>query len=359
LLKGDESSYQAFISQQPEAERLSRDSFKKISALISSQSTAAKVALEASCFIVMSDKVKSLADAKQAKYSLDSEKFLTDTIRQCPDIYPIFPLLSHQAQQLLPFVYLSNTHGRHMLYTEGGNNMFAELKERIENQAITDEQYQAWFGRWIINIAGFRGHENPHGSIYLTENTARTVLGLHDELCQLQHNTKHDILGGYLQKRAKELGVDSHYLAHLAASMRLYTVDEGKALQAWFDGLSKAEQIQLEQSYYQKRQTLKTTPTYEVAVMDNLLALHCSIAETLNIHSKIAAAANASYDEGISLGKIDDKTPLCFRDIAFKANLESIVKQYRESGNIPTISVNEKGDVIDAKVAHQLNCRHR
>jgi hypothetical protein len=50
---------------------------------------------------------------------------------------------------------------------------------------------------------------------------------------------------------------------------------------------------------------------------------------------------------------------LCFRDIAFKANLESIVKQYRESGNIPTISVNEKGDVIDAKVAHQLNCRHR
>ncbi len=72
--------------------------------------------------------------------------------------------------------------------------------------------------------------------------TAQALLCLFAEITQLRHNPGYDVYGNYLQKRAQQLGIKSHYLAHLAASMRLYTLSEGKELQRWFDALPQATQ---------------------------------------------------------------------------------------------------------------------
>lgn len=356
LIDGSEEAYKQFISTQNKSEALAYSTFKYFSEYLASQSQSAKEVLEASCFIAVSDQAKILAKQKNAIFSYDSEKFLTDTIKQCPDIYPIVGLLTKQAKNLLSFIYLANSHARHMLYTEGGNNMFAVLKENIISGSLTKEQFDLWLSRWIINIAGFRGHEAPLGSIYLTEKTAQAVIMLQEELSKLFDNPNYDALNGYLQKRAEQLGVKSLYLAHLGCSMRLYSANEGKVLQDWFNQLSQTTQTQLEESYQKTCSTMKTTPTYEVAVMDNLRAMGLSIAETLDIASLISTAATNIYKEGIKQGKIEEKTPLCFRDVAFKENLEIIIKTYRESGSIPPITVNEQGAV--EKLNQDYNPKH-
>ena len=349
LLQGDQKAYQNFVAHQPEAEKLSYDSFKKLAALLSKEPEVTQ-ALAASCFIAMSDKAKTLAKEKKANFSLDSEKFLSDTIVQCPEINPITALLSAKTKELLPFLYLPDTHGRHMLYTEGGNNMFATMKEKLATGKLTQKQYTAWLGRWLINIAGFRGHEDPQGSIYLTENTAKALFALNDELQLLRSNPQHDPLKGYLKTRAKWLGTSSLYLAHLGASMRLYTREDGKDLRAWFEGLPKARQNQEEQAYEKLRKRLETTPTYEVAVLDNLRSMGCSISETLNIHSKVSAKAALAYQEAIKQNRISSKTPLCFRDFAFKNNLQPVLESYRANGELPEIRIDEQGNVAQERV---------
>jgi hypothetical protein len=345
LVKASPEAYQQFIAHQPEDDKLSYESFKKLAALLTRKPSLLQ-AVEASCFIAISDKAKALAKEKKASFSFDSEKFLSDTIVQCPEINPILSILNTETKALLPFVYLPDTHGRHMLYTEGGNNMFATLREKLRTGSITQDQYQAWLGRWIINIAGFRGHEDPQGSIYLTEKTAQTLLTLSQELEVLQHNPQYDILRGYLNKRAEQLGLSSLYLAHLGSSMRLYTAAEGKELQAWFDRLPTNAQKQYENAYQELRENLETTPTYEVAVMDNLRSLGCSIAETISIHSQISAKAAKAYQEAIAQHKIHSKTPLCYRDFAFKNNLVPLLETYRSTGKLPEIQLDDQGNVM-------------
>lgn len=353
LLDGGVEAYQKFTRAQSNAEKLSNDSFEVLSRFLNRLSPAAKHVIEITCFLTISDHAKDLAKTNNAKFSPDSEKFLTDTITQCIDIYPAVALLNAEAKNLLPAAYLPDTHGRHMLYTEGGNNMFAELRKRFREKSISDAEYQIWFARWIINIAGFRGHENPHGSLYLTEKTALALFDLCDEIDRLKRNSEYDVLSGYLHIRAKNLGVKNLYLAHLGASMRLYTKEQGSELQAWFDALAQSHQVQLVQGYDKIRKTLKVTPTYQVAVLDNLLALGCSIAETLNIHAKISARAERAYTDDINEHKISASTPLCFREIAFKENLLPIVEVYRASGEIPLLHLDAQGNVLWHKVDYE------
>jgi len=305
----------------------------------------------------MSVNAKELATAKKIKYSLDSEKFLTDTIRQCPEIYPVLQSLDQDAQQLMPSVFMENTHARHMLYTEGGNNMFATLRAGIKSGTLSKEQYALWFSRWVINIAGFRGHEETQGSIYLTQSTATSIIALKQELDKLWDNPNYDVLAGYLAIRAQWLQVPNIFLAHIGALMRLHTPEEGMALKTWFNKLSAEQQRVHEASFNTLRYVTQVTPTYEPAVLDNLKALGCSVEEAITIHTLIKLEASQAYCAGLNQKRIAIDTPLCFRGIAFKDNLEPIVAYYRENGKIPAITVADNGDVVADKIALQPKMR--
>jgi len=221
-----------------------------------------------------------------------------------------------------------------MLYTEGGDNMFAELRKRIQERSITKDQFNIWLCRWIINIAGFRGHENHVGSIYFTNKTATSLRMLIDELTKLWRNPQHDVLTAYLNWRAESLKVKSAYLAHIGALMRLHKVDEGKELQQWFDDLQQDRKEALEKEYAAARKTMKVTPTYQPAVLDNLRVLGCSIAEAIEIYSSIREQAGKAYKGGIISGTLKETTPLNFRMASLKENLSPLIEEYRARGTV-------------------------
>lgn len=312
-----------------------------------------QAAMKATCFITISDKAKALAKQSAFLFSPDSEKFVTDVVSQCPQIYPLYTELESEAQQALPYAFLKDSHGRHMLYTEGGNNMFAELQTRIKNKALTKQQYELWFSRWVINIAGFRGHEEPAGSIYLTQNKANCIFALKQELDKLWQDPAYDVLKGYLTIRAEWLGVNNIFLAHVGSLMRLHNKAEGEELQKWFNGLSADVQKSHLEAFYQLRYSTIMTPTYEPAVLDNLKALGCTISEAITIHTQIKLAASRAYFLDIKDGKLANTIPLCFRSMALKDNLIPIIKYCQEKGSIPYILIDKNGDVRIAEEVQQ------
>lgn len=344
LFEGSKEAYEKFIVSQSEDEKLSFSSFQKLSGYFAGLSTAEKEAVGASCFLAISDKAREAAAKVNAKISFDSEKGLSDIMYQCPQILPIFSLLSEEAQKLIPLIYMPDTHARHMLYTEGGNNMFAVLEEKIRSSHFNDQEFKLWKCRWLDNIAGFRGHEDARGSKYLTEKTAQAFFDLNDELDKFRNNPNHDPLKGYLQKRAEKLGVRSLYAAHLGAQMRIYNANEGraKALREWHNALPPFVKTQYEQEYRILCETLKTTPTYTPAVMDNLDALGCTFKETLDISTQIFSKGFRAAQEQ----KIAENVPICFRAIADKTTLKDIVQTYHKVGRIPELTVDQKGNII-------------
>jgi len=357
LQEGNQTAYRNFVLKQPESEKLNFATFQIISQLIKNLSPSAYEAVTASCFITMTDKAKRFAREEGIAYSEDSEKFLTDTITKCPSIYPLWDEISSGAKALMPYVFLKDTHARHMLYTEGGNNMFAVLKEGIKNRQISKEQYEVWFCRWLINIVGFRGHVEPAGSIYFTQNTADCLMDLKNELDKLWINSDYDVMEGYLKKRAERLKVKSLFLSHLASQMRLYSPEEGAELQKWFDGIGEEMRSKYEAEFRQFCEQTKITSTYGPAVLDTLRDLGCSIAERAEIYSLIRSSTVATYQQAIESGKVKSDTPLCFRSMALKANLQQIIEQYR-AGKISSedFSIKSDGDIqLDTK--HKLEIR--
>ncbi len=323
FIEGTTRGYDTFTRAQPDDDKLTLDSFQFFSKLIKKVSTGEfYFLLRASCFLAKSDKAEALfkKNVPYATVPADSEKFLTVTISECPFIYPVFNELPKYLSRLMQFVYLPDTHARHMLYTEGGDNMFVELRKKILDKTMTRDLFDLWLCRWILNIAGFRGHENPVGSVYLTRKTARHLRMLIAELNIFYNSPNHDVMAGYLRRRGEELGVTSKYLSHLGALMRLSTKKEGETLQQWFDSLPSARRRVLEEQYAASVKTMTMTPTYEPAVLDNLLALGCSIAEVVDIYSAIRSKAFAQHNQEV---------PLSFREAARKENLSPLIEAYR------------------------------
>lgn len=95
---------------------------------------------------------------------------------------------------------------------------------------------------------------------------------------------------------------------------------------------------------------MQTTPTYAVAIMDNLLSYGCSIAETLDIYTDLVSKASTAYHKAIKAGVITAETPLCYRDLAFKDNLRPLLEAYRHSGRLPELQLDQKANVLERKL---------
>lgn len=348
LNKGDAEAYKKFVQEQPEEDKLNPDSFKRLD-YIKRLSSTAREAVYASGFFVKSKIADDLAKDAGIQASVDSEIFLTDTITQRPNIYPIYRKLSTEAKNFLSIAFLRDTHLRQMLSAEGGRNMFKVLRELIKSGEITREEYEVWFARWIVNIGGFRGHVNEKGSIYLTQKVANTIFALKESLDKLWENADYDVFSDYLQKRADWLGLggDNLYLAHIAALADLHTKEEGIELQNWFNTFSLKKQNELKEGFEQFCDC-KVTPTYTPGVITTLKDLGCNISERLDIFVQITEAASAAYREAVANEEkerivadeekaIENKEtlfssiPLCYREVARKDNLIPIIKQYRDS----------------------------
>ena len=287
---------------------------------------------------------------KEKEISRDSVEFLADTVEKCPEIYPVYEALSPEARNTLKPAFWHHTHLRHMMYTEGGNFMFRQLREGISQGKILGKMFDFWFNAWTLNIAGFRAQENPKGAYYLNENTFQALEILRDELLKVFENQKYLVLESYLNKRAvclglPENGMERLALAHVGAMMRLFTKEEGCVL---LDGVARlpSEQRKLIHGYDASlKDDREMTPTYIPAYFanakDKLAKENKGISEVVSIYLPAYLGAHSKWREGRYAEQL--KVPLSFRVLAERSYLEKIEEAVR--GNLPLAFDFEGGNV--------------
>ncbi|MBX9704029.1 MAG: hypothetical protein K2X39_07730, partial [Silvanigrellaceae bacterium] len=207
----------------------------------------------------------------------------------------------------------------------------------------TEEQYNLWLARWIINIAGLDGHVNHRGSIYLTEPVADCIWALKHELDQLWVNPNHQVIDNYLEFRKKQLEVSNVYIAYLGALMRQYSPIKGLEIQTWFESLSERERQEKIQVFKAQLEQTKITPTYKPTVLVNLLGLKCPVSDALTIFTEIEAQAIQLYTAAITKGLVSENTPLSYRNVAFKEFLSPIKDYYDRKNSVPELTINAGG----------------
>lgn len=343
LEAGDGAAYARFIAPQCD-DVLRRESFDRLSAIVAQLPGPAREVVAASCVLAPSEVAAAGAKAQRPPVELpaDSEQCLTALATHCPHIFPAYVALSPPAKLLFSAAYLPGSHLRHMLYTEGGNNMFYGLRRLIVAGQLTDTAFGIWVGRWIVNIAGFRGHEaGPSGSLYLTEPTAQAIFMLLDELATLRRQPTYEPLIGYLRRRGEALGLRSAYLIHLACMARVYSKDEAKQLTAWHDMQTPEQQLALDETYKAGCIRLQVTPTYLPSLLNN--ARRCvPLQEALATHVRVVGAAQQVYDAAVASKQVSPDTPMCLRELAKKA--EYLCKLPSEAK--PTLEATKAGVIL-------------
>ncbi len=347
LQDGSETAYQQFVAAQPAADTLERAQFQIWSDLIKtlSLSAAAEQCLVASCFITKSDEADRAAKKLPEKVAGDSERFITDVVTQSPTLFPICKDFEEEDRYLLLFVFLKNSHARQMLDMEGTRALFDFLREQIKQGTLMPYQYDLWFARWVLNIAGLKGHVEPRGAYYFTRGLAKSLEALKNALDTLWTDPDHDVYLSYLTFRKTQLGVSHLYLAQLGAMLRMHTPDKGAEIQAWFDGLLPTTQTELTDAFEARLITLRVAPTYKPVVLDNLLGLGCTIAEALTIFSQMESKAMHQYEQAIRVGQMKEDVPLCYREFAKADSLEHLLAYYHATGEIPDVTLDLSQDI--------------
>lgn len=348
LKEGSEAAWSAFVMNQPVSVKLDFEKFQQLASIIQSLSEEAQQCLLASCFITKSRRAENTAKQNwptDKALSTDSEQFISDIVSHNPAILPICDMLNSEARVLLPFAFYRNAHARHMLDMEGGNNTVASIRAGIQSGEMDKGKFALWFARWILNIAGLDGHVNSRGSVYLTDPVAACMSVLKSELDKLYTDANNEVLFNYLQFRSEQLVVGNIYFAYLGALMRQYSPVTGLQIKDWFEGLPAETQLIRLESFKRQLQDTKVTPTYKPTVLVNLLALKCSVSESLTLFSHIESCAFKEYNLGIAEGTIPASTPLCFRTIAFEESLMPVITAFRANGNLPEIAINAKAEI--------------
>lgn len=339
-------------------------------------------------------------------YTIDSVLFMADCFKDFEQAKAIYPLINdllekypEAEQQLRIRKLLTNVflpmHYRHMMYTEGNQNMFSQMRELIKAGKFDEESQRMWWAFWVINITGFRGHIEPKGAFYLTENTFQAIKALDTELELLFQDPEHDVLGAYLETRAKGLALDRfplnprerQVLAHIGAMLRLFSPMEGESLYAGFCLIPSKQRQKLIEAFFQAVDPTMPTPTYAPALFSNIMDWRKqgypqdSVLKSAFVHVEAKQLKNMANNlmHGLSIvdvvgilpaylkavveyqrlrkeGKLDLKLPLCFRVTAVK---EQIAEIY---GHLPlsqTLNIFEQVDVAIDSVTGNVSLQKK
>lgn len=347
LMEGGSAAYSTFVQSQTVDIVLCEDNFNRLSHFIKTLTPAARECLMATCFITKSDQaIRTIPEERRGELPADSEQFITHMVTHFSNVLPVCDSLTPEAVALLPYAFYKNSHARHMLDMEGGYNMVSNIAEAISTGEITTEQYNLWFARWILNIAGLDGHVNHRGSIYLTEPIANCIWALKLQLDELWSNSSHPVIDNYLAFRERQLEVNDRYLAYLGTLMRQYSPIKGREIQIWFETLSETEQYKKLEAFQAQLEQTKITPTFKPTVLVNLMQLGCSVSDTLTIFTEIECQAIQIYVAAVADGRVSDSTPLSYRNVAFKEFLSPIKDYYDRNHQIPELTINSGGYLI-------------
>ena len=353
LYQGGNQAYREFIAPQlsSDSQPLSYQDFSSLSNLFKNLTATELETLSAAAIIsavALSPKAKTAAAAVFHKpLPQDSIQFLSLTASKAGDIYPLARSVidTHpSAARLFTIVFFPGSHFRHMMYNEGSLNMYLPLKKAVAEKRISKREMQLWYSYWVDNIAGFRGHISPRGSIYLTENTYRAMTALWQQLEHMTTNVSWNPMAGYLKIRSQWLGINNYQgvseneklsLAALGATLRLFTPEQGRTLLQAFRSLTPRQQA--DWVYYQNNQRQlsdRPSPTYAPALFSNALMesnLKTVVEKLVPFYLQTTKLESQLRDNG----KLGSDTPLSF----FSVSRPAFVIQLLNSKTLPAFDI--------------------
>ena len=368
LRQGNDASYVTFTQAQKEELKLAKEQFDTLSVLIRDLTPMEYdmlwLATTTAVSVTASQAAKE-ADPLHQEPSFDAVNFLAETMTKYPRIYPaaveLFAKYSPVGIEDGFSAMFATGQLRHMMYTEGGPNMFEKLKQGIQTKTLDDRSYNLWFAYWLIDITGFRGHLDSRGSLYLDKNTFQVLLCLKSVLDEFRGGLQQGsdpspigVLRKYLAARAAMVGLVADetaglfatetprlILARIAAMLRLFTPEEGCQLQAGLSALQK----KVGDSVYRNliaicdplRDSDEPTPTFGPALFSNLKE-KVGIAQAVEYALPIYATALSKYGELRKEEKLPKDLPLNLNSLASKTSIENILAGIP----LPEIEINPK-----------------
>lgn len=285
ILQGDEFAYNEFIKAQNSNTALLFSSFKSLSEEACLLNEDTKTAIRASCFLTISDRAKEILKENNIILSNDSEEFLSQlsvVLIQNGSLFPLTKTLTEEQLNIMQKMFWPNMHLRHLLYTEGGDNMTKTFTEGLLDESFNRQNFLAWKWRWLTNLFGFQG--GP-GAKYYNAETDLLVSVVIKELEKILDQSEHSYLDNYLLSRAemagltkKELGLtteEQQFLGHLAAyyhQISILTPNQGDSLyEGYITFKSEFKDAEgLPELYKDHRKDMfTTTPTYVPSIINN------------------------------------------------------------------------------------------
>jgi hypothetical protein len=332
-------AYNSFIAAQSETgilQPLQLSSFMLFSKHMQQLTKDDYELIEAATILTSVSMTKPAANLAQQNINVgfketDALDFISYTVRNSKNLYPItWNILdkNSNSKRLFYVLFPPNTNFRHMLYTEGGIGMFNYLRAMITHGYITRNELDLWYAFWIVNIAGFRGHIQHNGSLYLTAPVADAMCELKHLVYEMLNNPTYDPLLPYLEYRAKSLGYEHLpreerlFFAHLACLMRIYSISDGQRLYASVTSLPLSSRSVVMQEFYNGLQDANHVyATHVPALFGNALYLENGDIEKVIL--KILPAYNAILLNYITSNA---KSTLCCNELSAMKNLKVLLQ---------------------------------
>ena len=342
LRSGTDEDYQRFIGPQTDSgnPRLNKDSFTLLAKQVMAVDEVSFEVLQAGAIIsavTLSATARSKASfILKEKLPRDSVQFLSVTAPKAAEIYSLARHIIKKhpgAARKFEVIFLPDSHLRHMMYNEGSLAMYSTLKKGFADNSLKQADLDLWYAHWLADVAGFRGHLAPLGSLYLTQGTFMAMSQVKASLDRMYRDSKINPMKVYLQKRSNWLHLSSWTkkpeerlaLASLAAMFRLFTPGDGKVLFNSFRKLPVKKQQQWLAHVEQQMKVLsEPAPTYVPAVFANSIEL-AGVAETIQKVLPLVLDTYALGDKMRSAGVLADDVPLSFRELASGASVKRVL----------------------------------
>ena len=353
LRSGTPEDFEKFIAPQKASQKapqknevpapLSADSFNQLSEAIRSLKEYHYEGLAAAAIIssvtLSPEAIKRARQIPGLKLPTDSVKFLTATAPEAGKIYPLAEKLNHHfktGNHLFEVAFMPDSHLRHMMYNEGSLAMYEHITRGLANGSVSRDDLKLWYYHWVINISGFRGQLAPKGSLYLTQNTYDAMTAVKSVLDQLDSGQKDlNPMLAYLKKRADWLKLDTQTrnadeqiaLASIAASLRLFSPDQGRQLYQAFSRLSHKDQSRwLTYCQYQLTNTRTPAPTYAPALFANAVA-EVGLADTVMKVLPLFLDVIDKEQQMRNNGKLGLEVPVSFRELGQHQQVHRLLQQ--------------------------------
>ncbi len=367
LLRGDRASYEEFISAQNKNFALSFDVFKELSKEAGSLKEDLKVSLKVSCLLTINEKIKQTLKDNGHNLSEDSEEFLSQLIPVLSKNNSLLsltkPLTSIQLN-ILQKMFWPSMHFRHMLYTEGGENMTTSFSDGILSGEFDREAFIAWKWRWLTNLFGFQGDKGAKYYDAQTHFLAQTVI---TELQKILDDPTYSYLDNYLLKRAELAGfndaldlskAEQQLLGHLAAYLNRINVLSAETGKMIYDGYIKFNQAfdgqkKLAALYETHRKDrAAVTPTYVPAIINNTYHIFKNKLE-MNEAEALKNASQFMCQLLLELYALPHTERVACMRLAQEANLQDVLNKWLSDHHSLVFRLNEKFELI-AEAAPKL-----